>query len=144
MTARSTLIGLATVVCLILTPAGQIAAQQPDTVEISPAGAAALTLVFPGFGSFMAGNAKHGFMHLGVFAGAVTLVAACPKADCGNEFALALGIHAANIVWSAITAAGDARAFNESLEEKKRALRKAAVLVQPSRNGVRAGFSLSF
>ena len=112
----------------ILMP-GKIWAQEANSTatvvvlnEKSPTTAGLLSgLVFPGAGSFYAGNSGHGVRHLaiGLLAAAGLTVGSdnCSIVfDTGHNscrlFWASLGVGVVNLVWSITTASGDAKEYN--------------------------------
>lgn len=83
--------------------------------------------VFPGLGSFYAGNKGHGIVHLAI--GAVSTVGVRVGADdCNLVFSspddnctllgVSLGVFVVNWIWSITTGVSDAKEYNRSLREK--------------------------
>ncbi len=114
---------LATGVAPTSMEAGAIFATPAPAVgeEKSPFIAGTLSLLFPGAGSFYAGNARHGWIHVGVTAAAAVTVLASSqscKRNCPNEVGatlLGFAAFAVNEVWSIVTAVNDANASNRRL-----------------------------
>jgi hypothetical protein len=91
----------------------------------NPAAAGAMSLIVPGLGSFYAGNARHGGVHLGVAAASLVVLVAgigmsfseCPLLSdqpCNSssgDFLASVGLisYVVNDVWSVVTAVHDAR-----------------------------------
>lgn len=114
----------------------------PVPGERSPFLAGVLTIVFPGLGSFYAGNSGHGVRH-GVI-GLVTGVAYYASADdcigdifgqnessCGLFIVSSLAF-LANTIWATVVAVDDTKAYNRSLQT-------AGLRVAPELVAVRSG-----
>ena len=128
---------------LAQTPA--LLAQEADTMKVSPeAPSSQQTIVFvgekspftagilsaavfPGVGSFYAGNKGHGIAHLAVagvsaVGGAIgsdtcNLVFSGPDDNC-TLLGISLGVFVVNWIWSITTAVSDAKEFNQELRQK--------------------------
>ena len=96
--------------------------------EKSPFTAGLLSgIVFPGAGSFYAGNSGHGIIHLavagvsavGIQAGSdsCNLVFSSPDDNC-TLFGVSLGVFVVNWIWSITTGVSDAKAYNRSLRQR--------------------------
>ena len=96
--------------------------------EKSPFTAGLLSgIVFPGAGSFYAGNTGHGIIHLavagvsyvGLQAGIddCDLIFGSPDDNC-TLFGVSLGVFVVNWIWSITTGVGDAKEYNRSLRQR--------------------------
>lgn len=101
----------------------EVASNQPVPGEKSPVLAGALSgLLFPGLGSFYAGNSGHGVRHV-VIAGVTVVGMIAGGSDCelfdDNDDCTLTGISAllfiGNWVWSIVVGVNDANDYNRSL-----------------------------
>lgn len=88
----------------------------------SPVAAGFLSLLIPGVGSFYAGNATHGFVHLGIAVGAGFIsMAQCGQgkdAPCGGASNVATLVQLVNWPWSIVNAVRDARASGDGASRR--------------------------
>src|SRR5262249_29146466 len=90
---------------------------QSDSTERSALGAGLLSYLFPGAGSFYAGNDRHALVHAGIATASAAALAStfydrCPGGRCSVSTQVrgwgGLLVYGTNYVWSIVTAVRDA------------------------------------